>query len=356
MMTNPRHQAEHGYLPLFQFERGGVIESIHFGAFAVVDPSGKLFAWYGDPYTETFLRSSAKPLQALSLIENGGVEKFAMTSEEIALCCASHSSTDLHLKSIHLLQKKIGLVESDLSCCTHQPFSQAARAKLQDQGQTPTQNHHNCSGKHTGMLALGKLMGFPIRDYTEPEHPIQQQILKTVAEMCELEPSSIHLGRDGCSVPAFAMPLYNAALAWAKLMDPSGLSASRNTACQLISRSMEEYPYYVAGPGRFDTRLMSAGKGKLVSKAGAEAYQAVGIYPDVIEPGSPALGIVMKIADGDQGKRARRAVMIEILRQLNVLSPRELEELSDLGPVLETKNQCQIVTGAGNPCFQLQYS
>jgi len=355
-MNNPRQQVEHGYLPLFHTLRGGIIESVHYGAIAVVDPSGKLFAWYGDPHLVSFLRSSAKPLQALSLIEKGGVEKFNMSSEEIAVCCASHSSTDIHLKTINRLQKKMGLTEADLLCCTHQPFSQAARAKLRDQGLGPTQNHHNCSGKHTGMLALGRLMDVPIQDYTEPEHPIQQLIISTVAEMCELDPSKIQLGRDGCSVPAFAMPLYNAALGWARLIDPSTLSASRKAACQLITRSMKENPYFVAGLERFDTRLMSAGDGKLVSKAGAEAYQALGIFPDAIKPGSPALGIVLKIADGDQGKRARRAVMIEILRQLKVLSPGQLGKLADLGPVLEIKNLCQIVTGDGKPCFQLQYS
>jgi len=355
-MNNPRQQAEHGYLPLFHTLRGGIIESVHYGAIAVVDSSGKLFAWYGDPRLVSFLRSSAKPIQALSLIEKGGVEKFNMSSEEIAVCCASHSSTDIHLKTINRLQKKMGLTEADLLCCTHQPFSQAARAKLRDQGLGPTQNHHNCSGKHTGMLALGKLMDVPIQDYTEPEHLIQQLIISTVAEMCELDPSKIQFGRDGCSVPAFAMPLYNAALGWARLIDPSTLSSSRKAACQLVTRSMKDNPYLVAGPERFDTRLMHVGEGKLVSKAGAEAYQALGIFPDAIKPGSPALGIVLKIADGDQGKRARRAVMIEILRQLKVLSPGQLGKLADLGPVLEIKNLCQIVTGDGKPCFQLQYS
>ncbi len=355
-MNDPRQQAEHGYLPLFHTLRGGVAESIHYGAIAVVDPSGKLFAWYGDPHSVSFLRSSAKPLQALALIEKGGVEKFNMSVEEIAVCCASHSSTDIHLKTINRLQKKIGFSEADLLCCTHQPFNKAVRAKLRDQGLGPTQNHHNCSGKHTGMLALGRLMGAPIQDYTEPEHPIQQLIINTVAEMCGLEPSKIQLGRDGCSVPAFAMPLNNAALGWARLLDPSTLSTSRKAACQLITRSMEENPYLVAGPERFDTRLMSAGEGKLVSKAGAEAYQAIGIFPDAIKPGSPALGIVLKIADGDQGNRARRAVMIEVLRQLKVLSPGQLTEIADLGPVVEIRNLCQIVTGVGKSCFQLQYS
>jgi L-asparaginase II len=206
------------------------------------------------------------------------------------------------------------------------------------------------------MLALGRLLHLPIQAYTEPDHPVQQKILGVVAEMCGLDPDQIQLGRDGCSVPTFAMPLQNAALGWAKLVDPSGLSSKRQAACQMITRSMRENPFHVAGPGRFDTRVMQTGSGKIVSKAGAEAYQAVGLLPSALEPGSPALGIVLKIADGDLGKRARRAVMLEVLSQLMALSADQLTWLKDLGPVLEIRNQCQIPTGIGKPCFQLQYS
>jgi L-asparaginase II len=355
-MDDPHQHTEHGYLPLYHTIRGGTVESIHYGAIAVVDSSGNLIASYGNPSTISFLRSSAKPLQAISFIEQGGIERFQMTGKEIAVICSSHSGTDHHLKTIYGLQKKIGVSESDLGCCTHLPFDPASRAKLRDQGLNPNQNHHNCSGKHTGMLALGKLMDYAIEGYTEQDHPIQKNILPVVADMCGLETNHIQLGRDGCSVPAFAMPLLNAALGWAKLVDPVNLSGSRKTACQAITQAMMEHPFYVAGPGRFDTRLMEIGGGKLVSKTGAEAFHALGILPGTIKTGSPGLGIVVKIADGDMGKRARKAVMLEILHQLNVLSTQQLSDLGDLGPVQEILNQCQIVVGKGKPCFQLQYS
>jgi len=355
-MDDPQSQVKNGYLPIYHTIRGGVIESVHYGAITVVDPSGNLIAWYGDPLTKSYLRSSAKPLQAISMIEHGGAGKFKMTGEEIAVICASHSSTDLHLKTIYGLQKKIGISESDLRCCTHQPFSLAARAKLLDQGLNPNQNHHNCSGKHTGMLGLATLMGYPIEGYTEPEHPVQQQIISAVSDMCGLEINDIELGRDGCSVPAYAMPLKNAARGWAKLMDPNKLEETRKSTCQNITRAMKDNPYFVAGPGRFDTILMELSQGTMVSKAGAEAFQAVGIFPDAVKSGSSGLGIVLKIADGDQGKRARRPVMIEILRQLKVLSTQQLSSISNLGPVQEYRNQCQIIIGEGRPCFQLQFN
>lgn len=355
-MDDPHQQVENGYLPLYQTSRDGIIESVHFGAIAVTDPSGKLIAWYGNPRTKSFMRSSAKPLQAISLIEQGGEDRFQMTGEEIAVICASHSSTDRHLKTIYGLQKKIGVSESDLLCCTHPPFSPAARAKLLDQGLDPDQNHHNCSGKHTGMLGLATLLGYPFEGYTEPEHPVQQRIISVVSDMCGLEVNDIELGRDGCSVPAFSMPLQNAAQGWANLMAPDNLIESRRSACQVLTRAMKDHPYLIAGPGRFDTILMEVSQGTLVSKAGAEAFQAVGVFPDVNQSGTSGLGIVLKIADGDQGKRARRPVMIEVLRQLNILSSDQLSSMSDLGPVQEYRNQCQIVVGEGRPCFQLQFN
>lgn len=345
-----------GYIPLFQILRGGIVESIYYGAVAVVTAEGKLFARAGNPEVVTFMRSSAKPFQAVPLVELDGLEKYQMTGEELAITCASHSSTDTHLKTVYGLQGKIGITENDLACCTHQPFDRASKSKLRDQGNLPTQNHHNCSGKHTGMLGLAALLGASREGYTEIDHPVQQRILETFSEICGLEPDQIQIGRDGCSVPTFALPLFNAALGWARLVKPDAFPENRALACRKITAAMGDHPFFVAGPGRLDTRLMELMEGKIISKAGAEAYQAAGIFENAISPGSPALGITMKIASGDPGKRALGAVMIETLRQLGFFSPEQLTDLSDLGPTFEYNNQCQIPIGVGKPCFQLQYS
>lgn len=355
-MTGPCQENAPGYTPLFHICRGTTVESIHYGAIAVVTAEGNLFAWAGDPHINTFLRSSAKPFQTLPLLEMGGLEKFQITGDELAITCASHSGTDTHLKSIYNLQQKIGVSESDLRCCTHQPFDPASREKLRAQGIRPSPNHHNCSGKHTGMLGQAKLLGVSLEKYTEVEHPVQEQILSTFCEMCEISQDKVSVGRDGCSVPTFSIPLFNSAWGWARLVNPAGLPDKRTKACQTITNSMGTHPFYIGGPGRFDTQLMKTAPGKIISKTGAEAFQAAGIFKNAIAPGSPALGIALKIADGDQGKRSRRAVMLEVLNQLNLLSPKEQSDLGEFGPVLEYRNQCGIVIGQGNPCFQLQYS
>ncbi len=355
-MSDSLQNIKQRYLPLFQTTRGEVVESVHFGAIAIVDSSGNLYAHYGNPNAINFLRSSAKPFQSIPLVEMNGLGIFNITEKELAITCASHSGTDRHLRTIYGLQQKIGISESDLLCCTHQPFDPATRAILKDRGEQPSSNHHNCSGKHTGMLAQAKLMGENLEKYTEIEHPVQQHIRNVFAEMCSLEPSQISVGRDGCSVPTFGVPLHHAAWGWARLVNPVGISKSRKNACQKITSAMTTHPFQVAGPGRLDTCLMNIAAGKIISKAGAEAFQSAGIPKNVLSPGSPALGIALKITDGDLGKRARRAVMIEILNQLGGLKSDQQKTLSDLGPDITYRNQCGLVTGVGKPCFQLQYS
>jgi L-asparaginase II len=344
------------YQELYYTTRNGNVESIHYGAIAVVTPDGTLFASAGDPYSRTFMRSSAKPFQCIPLLEMGGKDKLELSGEELAVICASHSGSDQHLQVVSGLQQRIAITESDLLCGTHLPTDKASRQELRDHGLSPNQNHHNCSGKHTGMLAQAELLGVSKGKYTEIDHPVQQGILDVFSEMCGLEQKDLGLGRDGCSVPTFFIPLYHAAWAWARLVDPVRLQPLRAKSCTQITTAMVNHPYFVAGEGKLDTRIMETAPVKVISKTGAEAYQAIGVFPDAIKPGSPALGITLKIADGDQGQRARKAVTLEVLRQLEILTQAELDQLSDLGPIQTIHNQAGIVTGEAKPCFQLQYS
>ena len=355
-MTHPPNNPQPGYLPIFQTTRGERPESVHFGAIAVADPAGNLFAWYGDPLVETYLRSSAKPLQAIPLVEMGGEERFQMTDAELAVTCASHSGTDIHLRTIYELQTKIGISKDDLQCGTHQPFDTATRAILRDRGEQPITNHHNCSGKHTGMLGQARLMDADLEDYTEIDHPVQQNILSVISEICQIPANRIHIGRDGCSVPAFSMPLIHAAWGWARLSDPAGLPLNIRKACKRITTAMQNEPFMVAGPDRIDTVIMQSLPGGIISKAGAEAYQAFSIPEGALNKDSPALGVVIKISDGDLRKQARRAVYMEVLKQLKLISSDQQKILSEYGPDILIRNQRQIQTGWGKPCFQLQYS
>ncbi|HWQ83000.1 MAG TPA: asparaginase [Anaerolineales bacterium] len=351
-------------LPIFELSRAGTVESVHFGAAAVVDSTGKLIAKYGNPDLVTFLRSSAKPFQVLPLLEAGGQERFGFTPREIALMCASHSGTDSHVAVAESIQVKAGVTEADLLCGVHEPTHEPTANSLRERHEAPTPNRHNCSGKHSGMLALGRIyqavhIDDGSLDYIDNQHPVQKAILHTFADMCTLTTDQIHLGIDGCSAPNFAVPLRNAAYGFARLCDPDTGSVeplSRREACRTVTSAMMFNPDMVGGPDTFDTTLMELGKGRWVSKGGAEGYQALGILPGVLGHGSPGLGITLKIADGDQKSRARHAVALAILQQLGILTADELARLGRFGPVSPVLNWRKIEVGIARPLIQLDFS
>lgn len=342
------------FTPVVEYTRGPIVESMQIGAAAVVDTQNRLIASLGNPQLVTYPRSSAKPFQALPLIESGGAEAYALNDKEIALMCSSHSGTDDHIAVLQTLQPRIGIGPEDLLCGLHAPLSKASAKALILRGENPSTLHENCSGKHTGMLAYARLHNLPKEDYINPAHPLQKVILQTVAEVMDMAVEDLILGTDGCSAPVFAMPLTNAALAFARLCDPASLPQQRAASLRRIARAMMAHPDMVAGPERFDTILMQAFKGQIVVKGGAEGYQALGIMPGLISPDSPALGVTLKMADGDLTDRARPIVMLEILRQLGVpFSPAQTQALSsfDVRPV---KNWAKREVGQMRTCFQLE--
>lgn len=341
------------FAPLVELTRGSLVESIHFGVLAVVDTGGRLLASLGDPGYVANLRSSSKPFQSLPLIEQGGADLFHLTQREIALTCASHSGTDEHVAVLKSIQDKIGITEGHLQCGVDQPMHEPTARALFLRGEEPTPNRHNCSGKHTGMLAQAILAHQPLETYLSPDHAIQKKILRIFSEMIDLSPEDILIGIDGCSAPTFAAPLRNAALGFARLADPTGLPEARASALRLIAGSMMTNPDMVGGPGAFDTLLMEAGEGKIVCKGGAEGYMGIGLLPGALGPGSPALGIVYKIIDGDQAGRARPLVGAVLLRQFGALQERHMGRLQPFLP-RPVSNWRGIEVGEIRPAFQIE--
>ena len=348
--------------PLLEVTRGDLVESIHYGSIVVVDSSGKLISSYGDPQAVAFLRSSAKPFQALPFVERGGVEYFGFTPRELSISCASHEGSDLHVQTVEGMQRKIGIDQSALQCGVHMPGDVDAFKALIVNNRQPVPNQNNCSGKHTAMLAHAKMRDLPLEDYLDLTHPIQQEILATFAVMSMLPVSDVEIGTDGCSAPNFAVPLYNAALAMARLCDPRELSPERASACRKITSAMTTHPEMVSAYGEFDEQLMRVGQGRIVCKRGAEGYQIIGLLPNVLHPVSPGVGIALKVLDGDPSRtaldlthstRVRPAVALEVLRQLGALSLEQQQSLAPFGPVKPIKNHRGMITGQSRPVFQL---
>ncbi|MEA3327458.1 MAG: asparaginase [Chloroflexota bacterium] len=339
-------------VPLVEVSRGDIVESVHYGAFCIVDSRGKEIASEGNPELMTYPRSSMKPFQALPFIERGGDSAFNFTGQEIAIMCASHAGTDLHTAVIKKMHEKIGISEADLACGASWPHDAQTRLMMKMAGEKPSPLRHNCSGKHTGMLAHACLRGLDKENYLDPNHPVQVTIRQVLGEMVGLAPDEMPLGIDGCSAPVYGIPLRAMAQAVASLADPIKLDPVRREACNKITMAMMNNPVMIAGEGMFDTELMTRLSGKVFSKGGAEGYQIVGIMPGVIEEGSPGIGIAVKIADGDHKSRARSCVILTILSTLGVLSEKDLEQMTAFG-CIPIYNARQLVVGQVRPGFSL---
>jgi L-asparaginase len=96
------------------------------------------------------------------------------------------------------------------------------------------------------------------------------------------------------------------------------LGASEEPELERLSRAMLAHPDLVAGEGRFDTAVMRSGHGQVLSKGGAEGIQCLSRVGE-------GLGLAIKVEDG--ASRAKRAVALQLMRQLEWLTPSTLEEL-----------------------------
>ena len=291
--------------------RGDIVESVHRVHAAVVDGDGRVTASVGDPERVVFHRSAAKPFQAVPLVEDGVVERFGFTTEELALCCASHSGEPPHVEIARSILEKAGLQERDLECGPHPPFDEQAANRLIRAGEAPRPIHNNCSGKHAGMLALAKANGWPVRGYVCSEHPVQRRMITEVSRWTGVAEGDIGLGEDGCGVVCFATPVSRLASGFARLGGAEGPPRE-------IVRVMTTHPFLVAGTGRFGTALGMAAGDRLFGKTGAEGLFAVGAVDG-------SWGLAVKVEDG--GKRAVSVAILHILSELGTLDGIESEEL-----------------------------
>lgn len=309
---------------LLHYTRGGKVESRHYADVAVVDSKGKMVWEFGDGNRPMFWRSAAKPFQVLPLIEQGGMDRFHLTEEEVAFMVSSHSGEAEHVNLAYSILKKIGLTADALACGAAKPMNSKMAKELMLQ-QLPYQAVHNaCSGKHSGMLALAQMLQADTTGYMELSHPVQQIMYQAVADSANLKKEEVDTGIDGCGVPVFYLPLYNMAWAYARLAKPEeGQWEERENPVRLIRNAMLAYPRIVAGSKRFDTVLMNITKGRILAKIGAEAVYCLASVPD-------GLGISFKIDDG--GFRAINPAGMAILKKMDLLSAAEYQELMEHFP------------------------
>lgn len=287
--------------------RGAFLESVHRGHIAICNAQGELLASWGDPAAVMLPRSSCKMLQALPLVESGAAKRFGLTSEQLALSCASHNGALIHTGAVTKWLDGLGLSEANLRCGGHMPKDEDAMKGLICGDHCFDQTHNNCSGKHSGFLTLNKHLGGDA-EYLEIDHPVQIAVKAAIEDMAG-EDTYGHV-IDGCSAPNFAMTLTGFARSLARMADPSGLGSVREEAAQSLISAMAKHPELVAGEGRSCTELMRAMDGKAVIKTGAE-----GVFAAIL-PGR-GLGVALKIEDG--ATRASECAMAAMLVRLGAV-------------------------------------
>ena len=258
--------------------RGGVVESVHRVHVARSDGIE-----HGEDLV-CFLRSSAKPIQAVPLVEAYD----DLDDDEIAIACASHRADPAQLAAVRKLLARAGATVDDLE---NGPQEGRPEGKL----------GHNCSGKHAGMLAACRANGWPFEGYRLPEHPLQQRIHELVG--------GGETAIDGCGLPTYAMSLTEAA----------GLL---ERVPPRISEAMRALPELIGGPGGADTELMRLRPGWL-AKSGAEGLLCA-VSPD-------GRGLALKVEDG-----ANRAIAPALGALLEIEELAVIELRNSLGEVIGT--------------------
>lgn len=319
--------------------RGDIVESRHRVDVAVVDTDGDVVASTGDIAGQTYYRSAAKPMQALPLVEEGVADRFGLTVEELALCCASHEGEEPHVVGARAILSKAGADEAFLRCGPHAPFSAGAARALAEAGEAAGPIHNNCSGKHAGMIALAIAMGWDPDDYHRPEHPVQHRMLAEIVRFSGVPADRIPTGIDGCGVVCFGVPLEDMARSFAAFT----AAADRGDAPARVVEAMTSAPFMVGGTDRTCTHVMATAGDRVFVKLGAEGVYGAGLR-------GRGLGLAIKVEDG--GRRAVEVALIHALNQLEALTDAETASLQAHGrpPIRNTRDE---IVGEVRPAFDL---
>ena len=300
------------YKLLLQCKRSGTVDEEHRGLIILFDENGKVIKKNGDDNGYLFWhRSCMKPFQLAAVSEI--ISYYGLTDEEIAVCTASHTGDDIHLKAVKSVLNKAGETEQSLLCPPHSPLSETAKTKLILNNEKPRSIHHNCSGKHAAILAYCKMKGWDIKNYNDINHPVQKIILNFVSDICEYPKFS--LTKDGCTLPVIGTPLKNLAKGFVKLCT--------NPEYKKITNAIFACPYHFGGTERTDTQIIIGGGKKLIAKVGAGNLCCV---TDINEKTC----LVIKIADSDNF--ARGFILTEVLKSLEKLPDYKKSRLFELFP------------------------
>lgn len=331
------------YSTLVEEYRGGVLENVHFGVVCGVDEQGRVIYSAGNEEHVAFLRSAAKPFQAIPVAKQKIDEKFGLTSREAALFTASHRGEIYHMEGLESILKKTGITEEELLTCPTYPLNDEPKFACLSQGVAKRRLFHNCSGKHLGFIALSKELGYSTDDYYQNEHPAQQEALEAFSYLAEYPKEQIQIGVDGCGFPVFALPLKNLAISYLKLACPDLIEdADTRAAVVKITGWMTENPDIIASHNFICTALLT--DPNIVAKGGAMGVYGFGLKKERIS-------FSLKVLDGSE--LVWPLVIASILEQINYDNKETIERLHALVP-REIKNDNNLVVGEKRTVFKLE--
>ncbi len=330
---------------LIEVTRGPVIECIHRGDIAVADSSGNILAKAGDSDKVSYLRSAAKPLQALNVFTSGAYNHYQLTHREVAVICSSHYAEEFHLDTVNAILQKIGLTKEHILGGTVTSLNPQYALELAAKNVVLSPLFSDCSGKHAGILAVCQHKGYDLKSYLNPAHPCQQEILTALSEMCSIPENSILLGVDGCSAPVHAMKLRNMAIGFARLSTSNTAPERYRSAADIIFQAMTRHPEMISGTGGFCTELIAATNARLIGKIGAEGVYCIGVK-------NRKIGIAIKVENGNMA--VLPPIAIAVLEQLDLLDTHELNTLKKYR-TMENRNDLGVVVGKVRPTFSLEF-
>ena len=269
----------------------------------------------------------------IPLIKYGGIQRFKLSDAELAIMVSSHNGEEVHRNTVRGILRKGGLSEADMFCGSHLPYYENLIPEyLQECDDKARQFHHNCSGKHAGMLLTCLLLGYPIKDYWEADHPVQKKILDEFKNFLGQKRSSeLSLGIDGCGVPNYFLPLKIIASVYQDLF--------RNEHLSVISNAIKNEPYMLAGAERLDTIIIE--ECGFIAKSGSEGLFCISIPEERI-------GVALKVDSGNDD--ISESAIIRLLEVTGLLNSEKLQ-IFDRFKNYPIYTSTKVRSGQFKPCF-----
>lgn len=318
---------------LVEESRAGLVENVHIGMICGVNERLETVFHAGDELHYTYYRSAAKPIQALPVFLTDIITKYGLTRKEAALFTASHRGEPYHIAALESMLKKLPVQEDELFCPSSYPLNAKPREEMIWANKEKRRLYHNCAGKHMGFVAVCRELGYPVEGYWEAGHPLQQQILKILSALSEIPVSEIVVGKDGCGVPVFAIPLKNMAATHLKLACPDLIEDPLlQKAVRDMTSVMNEYPQMVASEKFICSALLQ--DQNIVAKGGAQGVYCFGLKNE-------RYGFALKVLNGSED--VWPTIVASILEQIDYDNKDTIARLRDLKPSVVRNDSGEVV-------------